>query len=107
TLRTQLCVVPTLIVCSLFLGCMVGPNFKEPPSAVAKHWVEPATTQISTETSAQAEWWKQFNDPVLDKLIETAYHQNLTLQVAGLRVLEARANRGVAVGQFFPQLQQL
>jgi NodT family efflux transporter outer membrane factor (OMF) lipoprotein len=95
------------IACSLLLGCMVGPNFKQPTAPVAKHWVGPATTQVSTDTSQQADWWKSFNDPVLDKLIETAYHQNLTLQVAGLRVLEARANRGIAVGQFFPQLQQL
>ena len=47
-----------------------------------------------------------FNDPVLDSLIYTAYRQNLSLRVAGFRILEARALRGIAVGELFPQSQQ-
>jgi NodT family efflux transporter outer membrane factor (OMF) lipoprotein len=47
-----------------------------------------------------------FNDPTLDTLIQSAYNQNLTLQIAGLRVLEARAVLGVATGNLYPQTQQ-
>jgi NodT family efflux transporter outer membrane factor (OMF) lipoprotein len=47
-----------------------------------------------------------FGDPVLDRLIELAYQQNLTLQQAGLRILEARAQLGIAVGSLYPQQQQ-
>ncbi len=36
-------------------------------------------------------WWHVFDDPVLNRLIEKAYHQNLSLQVAGIRIYEARA----------------
>jgi NodT family efflux transporter outer membrane factor (OMF) lipoprotein len=43
---------------------------------------------------------------VLNELIETAYSQNLSLQVAGLRILEARAQLGIAVGNLYPQQQQ-
>ena len=43
---------------------------------------------------------------MLDNLIATAYRQNLTLRVAGLRILEARALRGIAAGELFPQSQQ-
>lgn len=39
-------------------------------------------------------------------MIQTAADQNLDLQVAGLRILEARARLGIAVGQQYPQLQQ-
>jgi outer membrane protein TolC len=56
-------------------------------------------------TAPDAEWWKSFNDPALDRLIDLAYGQNLTLQVAGLRILEARARLGYAHGQRYPQLQ--
>ena len=48
-----------------------------------------------------------FNDPVLNSLVETAYQQNLPLQIAGLRVLEARAQLGIAFGFQYPQLQQI
>jgi NodT family efflux transporter outer membrane factor (OMF) lipoprotein len=86
---------------------MVGPDFHRPTAPVAKQWAEAPTTQVSTTQPAPAEWWKGFNDPVLDKLVTTAYGQNLSLQVAGLRVLESRALRGIEVGRFFPQVQQL
>ena len=52
------------------------------------------------------DWWTVFHDPVLDRLIRVAYEQNLSLQSAGTRVLEARAQLGVAIGEFYPQLQQ-
>jgi NodT family efflux transporter outer membrane factor (OMF) lipoprotein len=48
-----------------------------------------------------------FNDPTLDELICYSYKQNLTLREAGFRVLEARAQLGVAVGNFFPQTQNM
>src|SRR4051812_17788021 len=88
-------------------GCKVGPNFTPPTAPTAQRWAEAPTTQVSTESGVQAQWWKSFNDPELDRLVETAYGQNLTLQVAGLRVLEARALRGIEVGRFFPQMQQV
>jgi NodT family efflux transporter outer membrane factor (OMF) lipoprotein len=50
-------------------------------------------------------WWKSFNDPALDQLVDLAYKQNLSLQVAGLRIVEARARLGVATGQQYPQVQ--
>ena len=50
-------------------------------------------------------WWTVFHDPVLDRLIKIAYDQNLDLVSAGTRVLEARAELGVAIGEFYPQLQ--
>lgn len=88
-------------------GCMVGPDYKAPPAPVAAQWLEEPSTRPSTQPAGPVLWWKAFNDPVLDKLVEKAYAQNLPLQVVGLRVLEARAARGIAVGEFFPQVQEL
>ena len=62
--------------------------------------------QLTTKTEDYRDWWRSFNDPVLDKLIQTAYHQNLSLQVAGVRVMAARAILGVAIGELYPQTQQ-
>src|SRR5208337_4891858 len=44
--------------------------------------------------------------PVLDRLIDRAYRENLTIRIAGMRVLEARAELGIAIGRLFPQTQQ-
>ena len=50
--------------------------------------------------------WTVFDDDVLDRLIQTAYQQNSSLLSAGVRVLQARAQLAVAVGEFYPQTQQ-
>src|SRR5262249_50429818 len=50
-------------------------------------------------------WWTAFDDPVLNRLVKTAYEQNVNLRVAGTRVLQARAQRAIVVGELFPQVQ--
>src|SRR5262249_41462412 len=52
-------------------------------------------------------WWTQLNDPTLNELVEAALRQNLTLRAAGLRILEARYQRAIAIGFFFPQQQDV
>ena len=51
-------------------------------------------------------WWARFNDPVLDKLVQTAFAQNLSLRSAALRIMEARAQLGLVKGELFPQVQE-
>jgi len=92
----------------IFSGCMkVGPDFTPPPAPVAESWMEPDDQQLTAKSDPHAEWWTVFNDPILNKLVEDAYQQNLTLQIAGLRILEARAQLGIATGNLYPQQQQL
>jgi NodT family efflux transporter outer membrane factor (OMF) lipoprotein len=89
------------------LGCKVGPDFKEPTAPVAQQWLESGDPAVRRDRAHDADWWTVFHDPTLDRLIRTAYDQNLTLLAAGTRVLQARATLGVAVGEFYPQTQQL
>jgi NodT family efflux transporter outer membrane factor (OMF) lipoprotein len=93
----------------LACGCAkVGPNFTRPEANVNPNWQEAgAYQQITPRADDYRDWWRSFKDPVLDRLIQDAYRQNLTLQIAGVRVLESQAQVGVAVGQLFPQSQQL
>ena len=88
------------------IACEVGPDFKRPASSVAPHWIEEPSAPAPANT-ATANWWQVFADPTLDALIDTAYHNNLSLQVAGARVLQAQAQLQVAIGQLFPQQQAL
>jgi outer membrane protein TolC len=87
-------------------GCMmVGPDYTRPPEPQETAWIETDDPTITREDSDYRTWWKAFNDPVLDNLVETAYQQNPSLQAAGVRVLEAQARRGIAIGTLFPQQQ--
>jgi len=99
-----------IIVSALTLltsGCIkVGPDFTPPSAPVAEQWLDASDEQIRPEPEQNVEWWKNFHDPVLDQLVQIAYQQNLSLQIAGLRVLEARAELGYVTGHLFPQSQQ-
>jgi NodT family efflux transporter outer membrane factor (OMF) lipoprotein len=83
----------------------VGPDFVKPEAKVSPDWSQKDNAAINTKSAADSAWWKAFNDPVLDQLIQLAYKQNLSLQIAGLRILEARAQLGYATGQRWPQVQ--
>jgi NodT family efflux transporter outer membrane factor (OMF) lipoprotein len=90
----------------LFTGCMIGPDFNRPKVAVSENWLETRDGRVSTETATYRNWWTAFNDPVLNRLVERAYGENLSLRQAGVRVLQARAQLGIASGSIFPQTQQ-
>ena len=86
-------------------GLKVGPNYLRPAAPVANDWIDEADIRVRGETADLSAWWRVFRDPVLDGLVTRAYQQNLTLREAGFRVLAARAQLGIAIGQFFPQQQ--
>jgi NodT family efflux transporter outer membrane factor (OMF) lipoprotein len=86
-------------------GCAVGPDFVTPPAPVAPTWLEWRNKSLNTKDERYRNWWLVFRDPTLNRLIEIAYAQNLTLLSAGTRVLQARAALGIAVGEFYPQSQ--
>jgi outer membrane protein TolC len=95
------------VVAIALAGCIsLGPDFETPESEVAAQWVAAADDRVSSDSVDYAEWWKIFEDPVLESLIAQTYEQNPALQIAGLRVLEARAIVGFAVGTLYPQVQQ-
>ncbi len=87
-------------------GCKIGPNFTRPKAPVAAHWIDApqGTTPAASDTAV---WWKLFNDTTLNGLIEDAYHNNFSLQVAAARILQAQAQLNVEIGELFPQQQAL
>ena len=86
-------------------GCAVGPQFVKPPAPANPSWSEKEKPQLNTQTPADSAWWRAFNDSTLDSLVNHAYHQNLSLQAAGLRIMESRAQLAIAVGRQWPQVQ--
>lgn len=75
-------------------GCTVGPDFKAPKLDLPARFSEQHDTGDSAAATAEvAQWWKSFNDPVLDRLIDEAIAGNLDLQVARQRLIAAREER--------------
>ena len=91
----------------LFSGCtLVGPDYVKPTAQEPKQWLESTDPKIESKEVDFKDWWVVFSDPVLNDLIQAAYQQNLPLQIAGLRIYEARAQLGIAFGFQYPQTQQ-
>ncbi len=97
-------------VCLIALaGCAVGPDFRKPETKLPALW-HGAGESPSFEEAARkapqplkiAEWWKSFNDPTLDSLVERAIRSNLDLLRAESRIRQARAAKGVVTAAFWP-----
>jgi NodT family efflux transporter outer membrane factor (OMF) lipoprotein len=84
-------------------GCMVGLNYDTPKTKAPERFGEASTTQPTVPLNI-THWWKSFNDPELDRLIDRAVVNNNTLLQAEMRVRQARAQLGVEWGTEFPTL---
>ena len=98
----QACVFLVLIT-----GCAVGPDYVRPETDTAETWSESLDASLSADPVEYGAWWTVFEDPALEQLIEIASKENLPLQIAAARILEARAVLGISRGLRFPQQQQL
>jgi NodT family efflux transporter outer membrane factor (OMF) lipoprotein len=72
---------------------------------VAETWIDASDKRVRIDTEDLSRWWTVFNDPVLNGLVRDAYGQNLTLREAGFRVLQARAQLAITIGNILPQSQ--
>jgi NodT family efflux transporter outer membrane factor (OMF) lipoprotein len=91
----------------LLASCTVGPNYTTPSAKVADQWSGAYASATRPGEAFEAYWWKTLDDPVLDRLVEAASANNLSLQIAGVRVIQARAQLNKAIGSLFPQQQAL
>lgn len=96
----------TLFITATLTGCVVGPNYQPPQTAVPASFTEaPATrpaTQAATRPIDLRTWWTAFNDPMLEKLIERSAAGNFDLRIAEARVREARALRRINASDQYP-----
>ena len=95
----------TLLASSLLLaGCVsVGPDYLAPmPKAPVIQGLDPARESAA---QFQAQWWRQFRDPTLNRLIQRAVAGNLDLKLALARLREARAEVSHARSGEIPDVQ--
>lgn len=100
---------PSLAALAL-AGCTVGPDHVKPTPAAPADWSswrsgDPSLrAPIATAMALPADWWRAFNDPVLDELQRRAVAASPDLQTATLHLAQARVQRGSVATQGLPQV---
>ncbi|MDD5632237.1 MAG: TolC family protein, partial [Methylococcales bacterium] len=99
-----------LCITLLVSACTVGPDYKRPMVSAPKQWTEATKDEqtglpLPRSSGTQPDqWWKTFNDPILNQLITDAIAANLDLKQALVRVKDARAQRWVTIAAGLPSV---
>ena len=95
-------------IISLLAGCLsVGPDYVRPDVDHPAEWNSSLAGDIKfSKTKAEdlAEWWLEFNDPVLTGLVKRTVRDNLDIKKAQAKVRQARASRLINRAAHFPTL---
>jgi NodT family efflux transporter outer membrane factor (OMF) lipoprotein len=98
---------------ALILGsCSVGPAYRTPKPDVPDRFVAstetvPGTSSVAPVSSTVmdlATWWKSLHDPELDSLVDRAVKNNLDIEVALVRLQQARTYEAEVVGHALPEV---
>ena len=88
----------------LTAGCAVGPDYRPPTPSVPPLWLEGWSYGIDSQPADLARWWSEFNDPLLNSLVERATKSNLDLYIAQARIREARASQTLTEAGAWPTI---
>ena len=98
--------VPVSLLC--IGGCaQVGPDFQTQHESWSENWRDPVVEEVVEQRPQpdMRQWWRVFSDATLERLIAEADAQDAGVKIAGLRVMEARAQLGIAQAGRYPQSQ--
>ena len=98
TFNTTLKAIPIALLLGLS-GCMVGPDYQKPATALPESW---RAIPDSSAQTIEKQWWRSFNDPVLEQLISKVINSNLDIKLGETRISEARAARATAKSSLLP-----
>jgi multidrug efflux system outer membrane protein len=84
-----------LLTSAILAACAVGPDYREPQAPAPDEFIGAQNVKFTT-AEVERDFWKSFNDPLLDQLVEQALASNHDIRIAMTRLREARALRGEA-----------
>jgi outer membrane protein, multidrug efflux system len=96
-----------LLLVSLFLCSCLAPKYQRDPGEVPPEYrfqSQHGHPQPDLASLADLSWWRMFDDPALQGLINTALGQNYDARLALARVAEARAAVGTSRSFWLPQV---
>jgi multidrug efflux system outer membrane protein len=93
--------IAAVLLCEAVAGCMVGPDYHRPEVAAPTAYLyEPKEATVV----ADVEWWRRFDDPVLDQLIVEALANNKNIKIAAANVEQAAGVLQSTRSPLFPQV---
>jgi outer membrane protein, multidrug efflux system len=101
SLKSKLYKILLALPAFLLCACSVGPDYVRPTTPAHNHW---NVEYQAAANLANTQWWRQFGDPVLDGLIETAVRENLDMKIAAARVDQFLGVLDTTRSQYFPQI---
>jgi multidrug efflux system outer membrane protein len=88
------------LVLLLLPGCALQPDYQRPPLELPQAWKDTAPRYAE-----DGRWWRIYDDPALERLVDEALANNSDVLVAIARVEEASALLGVAEAGLRPQVE--
>ncbi len=93
-----------LLIAFSLSGCKVGPDYRQPEVILPNSYVEDLKDQtVEIEDIDLVNWWKTFNDPFLDNLLDIAINRNFDFKIALERVFQAKAQYWIQFVQILPE----
>ncbi|MGG7056157.1 efflux transporter outer membrane subunit [Nitrosomonas sp. ANs5] len=89
---------PAVLLLCLLSACSIKPKEFNVPVTL------PTSFSISGKETLQDRWWQDFNDPALNRLIDTALQQNFNLSAAFERLKQAQAIARRAGSELIPAI---
>jgi NodT family efflux transporter outer membrane factor (OMF) lipoprotein len=96
--------LPGLCLALALGACKVGPDYVQPEIDLNDDWRAAVEAEMARDEPDIERWWESLEDSTLTDLIRRAELANLDLRIAVARVAEARALRGIAKGDLYPDL---
>ncbi len=103
-LTIRICTLSTLCALSLLPACKVGPSYEKPTELPASTWTESSSATVTPTEPELNDWWKKFNDPVLDQLVKQAQESNASLEQSLANVRVAFAALGISESEYWPSI---
>ena len=84
-------------------GCMVGPDYQRPAAELPSAF-QSADSGTAAVEPVRNDWWRLFDDAVLDDLVATALAANVDIAQAVARIEETDANLRAVDAALFPEI---
>ena len=94
-------ILATTLILFLLTACVVGPDYEKPEINTPDAY---RFTDAEASDVVNTQWWTQFDDDVLNELIDEALRANLDVRIAAARVEQFAARLNITRSDFFPQV---
>lgn len=84
---------------------MVGPDYEPPKVEVPDAWTESIKKDNQSSLTGSQRWWKKYQDPTLDRLIQRSRETNPNIRIARARISESWHQRSVLSAAWYPHAE--